>query len=116
MNTAIHAVKNDAPLARDAALWEEDLARAEAYLGCGLVAVANEIFEALLAEQERPEARYGLASCAYQRGDLHEAMGQLQMLQSRGERSAEVANDLGVIYFRLGLVSEAREQLGSRWS
>ena len=90
---------------------DDRLDRARRYLDSGLVAPATELYEAVLAEGEGEPARHGLARCAYLRGDLHEALGHLQMLTRTDEPSAEVINDLGVVYFELGLKDEAHARL-----
>ncbi len=87
------------------------LERATLYLETGLVAQAAEIFDGIVEEAGDPEARMGLARCAYMRGDLHEALGHLQQLQQQHPEFPGVENDLGVIYFELGLFKQAREQL-----
>lgn len=88
----------------------ETLARAELLLESGLVAAAAEIYAEVLEQEEVTAARYGLGRCAFLRSELHEALGHLQMVARSGV-TGELANDLGVIYFLLGLIAEAREQL-----
>lgn len=90
------------------------LAHAESFLDAGLVSAAAEIFEALLEVEglgDLFQARHGLARCAFARGELHAALGHLQLLMQQDGTSAEVNNDLGVVYYRLGLLDLAKEQL-----
>jgi tetratricopeptide (TPR) repeat protein len=87
-----------------------ELERARAYLDTGLVLEAGEIFEGLL-DTDMPEARLGLARCAYARRELHLALSHLQALQQQRPDHPGLCNDLGVIYHALGLTAAAHEQL-----
>lgn len=86
------------------------LRRAEEFLSTDLVSAAAEIYQAILDHAENATARYGLARCAFMRADLHESLGHLQMLQGENQ-TAEVVNDMGVIYYQLGLSDDAIETL-----
>lgn len=117
MNTAspavdcpIHRVVRASADERQSQAHQQPLARAEELLASGLVAAASEIYDTILEHEEVPAARHGAARCAFLRSELHAALGHLQRLEREGA-TAELANDLGVIYFHLGLAAEARQQL-----
>ncbi|PIE19338.1 MAG: hypothetical protein CSA65_02870 [Proteobacteria bacterium] len=93
---------------------ESVLARAASYYDAGVISAAKELYEALLSvegDEELGAARHGLARCAFARGELHEALGHLQLLLQREPKNAEIHNDLGVVFYKLGLIERAREQL-----
>jgi Flp pilus assembly protein TadD len=117
MNTAMQAPSTEpvaAPMPTAPVNVESVLARATTYLDVGLVSAAKELYDALLTLDDFADfapARHGLARCAFARGELHEALGHLQLLMQQDATNAEVNNDVGVVYFRLGLRERAREQL-----
>lgn len=91
---------------------EVQLQRADAYLQTGLVEDARVLYERLLERGAHiPDARLGLARCAYARRNFHEALGHLQDLSRREPDHPGVHNDLGVTYFELGLSEKAHEEL-----
>jgi len=88
-----------------------ELEHADAYLQTGLVAEAAEIYERVEeAAKDSLEAQIGLARCAYMRRNLHEALGRLQAVTRADADYPGAANDLGVVYFELGLPHKAREE------
>jgi len=116
---------------------EEILDLAEEHLAAGRIEVAEALFAAQIDGHEVPatgaptvtslfaqprgqpsspercptsgeRALMGIAHCAVQRECYHEALGYLQALQATAPHYPSLANDMGVIYYRLGLVDEAR--------
>jgi tetratricopeptide (TPR) repeat protein len=92
-----------------ASIGREELDRAEAYLNAGLVIEAGELFRSVVEAGGPARARWGLARCAYYRRELHEALGHLQVLDPA--EFSDLNNDLGVIYFEMGLLEQSRRQM-----
>ena len=97
---------------------EELLDLAEEHLVAGRLDTAEELFAAQStrvagAREATARALMGLAHCAAARECYHEALGHLQEAQSAAPHYPSLANDLGVVLYRLGLVEQARESLDS---
>ncbi|MCA9669755.1 MAG: tetratricopeptide repeat protein [Myxococcales bacterium] len=90
---------------------EQLLDQAEAILDSGDIESAEPIFREALAEQPSSRAHMGLARCAHLLGDLHRSLGHLHAVQRVHPMYPRLANDLGVIYFKLGLTRAAVDQL-----
>ena len=88
----------------------EQLALAESYLATGLVNEATEVFQSVLVISGEPEALMGMARCMYHLRRLHEALSHLQQLAVVDPQFPELANNMGVILFEMGLLEQAREQ------
>ena len=87
------------------------LTQAEGYLSSKLVNEAIELFQSVLMEDgEAPRACMGLARCMYLRRRPHEALSHLQQLAVLDPEYPELANNMGVILFEMGLLEQAREQ------
>ena len=89
---------------------EGQLATADSYLASRLVSQAEELFQLILVNTEEPRAIMGVARCMYLRRRLHEALSHLQQLASVDPDYPELANNMGVILFEMGLMEQARQQ------
>ena len=90
---------------------DERLAQGEGYLASKLVAEAAELFQSVLMDGgEEPRALMGLARCMYLRRRPHKALSHLQQLAAVAPEYPELANNMGVILFEMGLLEPAREQ------
>lgn len=87
-----------------------DLEMAEAYLASGLIAEATELFTKHLESAQAARASMGMAICAYQRENFHEALAYLQCLVTIDPTYPDLSNLAGAVMFRLGLIEEARNQ------
>jgi dTDP-4-dehydrorhamnose 3,5-epimerase len=83
---------------------------AEAYLASGLVSEAAELFSTLIGTPDALRAHMGLARCAYRLRQLHDALRHLQDVGALDPIYPDLANDMGVVLFELGMVQEAKEQ------
>ncbi len=88
----------------------EDLKRAGAYVNCGLISEAAEVYASILDSHTDPRALLGIARCTYELRRLHEALGYLQILSSIDPDYPDLANDMGVILFEMGCKAQASEQ------
>ncbi len=88
----------------------EQLALAESYLDSRLVNEAADIFQSVLVHTGEPRALMGMARCMYLRRRLHEALSHLQQLAVVDPSFPELANNMGVILFEMGLLEQARAQ------
>jgi dTDP-4-dehydrorhamnose 3,5-epimerase len=86
------------------------LERAAIYLDAGLVHDAEELFGALVDSPDAAAAHAGLAQCAYRRRELHDALGHLQAAEQLDPGYPNLANDMGVVLFELGMNEQARAQ------
>jgi Flp pilus assembly protein TadD len=89
---------------------EQELQQADAYLATGLTFEAAEIFARHRDSTHSREAHMGLATCAFLRRDLHEALGHLQIVAREDPEHPGLANSFGAVYFGLGLMDQALEQ------
>lgn len=99
--------------ARSTDSHEENAARlelAESYLASRLVNEASDIFHSVLIATGESRALMGMARCMYLRRHLHEALSYLQQLASQDPQFPDLANNMGVILFEMGLLEQAREQ------
>jgi tetratricopeptide (TPR) repeat protein len=112
MNTQIQTESNNPGLRQVSSEvdCQELLGRAQVLMDAGLVSPAAELYQRILEQEENAEARQGAGRCAYLRGELHEALGHFQRIDE-GRSLPGLQNDLGVIYFELGLVEQAHAQL-----
>ena len=83
---------------------------AESYLASKLVNEASDIFQSVLIATGESRAFMGMARCMYLRRRLHEALSHLQQLAAQDPQYPELANNMGVILFEMGLLEQAREQ------
>lgn len=88
---------------------EEGLQLAESYFASRLISEAAETFQSVLEKTGDSRALMGLARCMYHRRRLHEALSYLQELEARDPEYPEMANNMGVILFEMGLLDRARE-------
>ena len=88
----------------------EQLALAESYLNSRLVNEAADLFQSVLVSTGEPRALMGMARCMYHRRRLHEALSHLQQLAAVDPQFPELANNMGVILFEMGLLEQARVQ------
>jgi tetratricopeptide (TPR) repeat protein len=89
---------------------DKELAQADAFLASGLLFEAVEVFLRYKDTEHSCRAHMGLATCAFLRRDLHEALGYLQTVALQEPEHPGLANSFGAVYFGLGLMDQAREQ------
>ncbi len=88
---------------------ENMLEKAESYLASGLVVEAADLFKARLETEEDPVAHMGLVRCAYLRQNLHEALSHLQAVSTLDPDFPDLANNMGVILYELGMSTQAED-------
>ena len=106
MNAASSSLPVSPPCRR-----EYDLDEANTFLERGLVFEARELFARHVESDLAPRAWMGLARCAYQSCDLHEALANAQIVGQLDPDFPGLHNTLGIVLFGLGLADDARQQL-----
>lgn len=108
MSINASAFNQDPPSVVDQCAQQLELA--ENYLASGLISEAGELFEGMLNSANKAPALMGLARCSFHRERLHESLSYLQALDQVEPTFPDLANNMGVVLFKLGLVEQARQQ------